>query len=461
MKNRQIIGSLIVAALAANVGGPSVFAQETNVDQRLEQLEQEVRILKRQRELDNEATGATAELAKKTPILQVDDKGFGFKSADGNFALRLRGQIKADSRFYLDDKAKAFADTFTLSSARIRVDGTVFRDFEFSIQPEFGSGTTTLLDAYLEWKQWSWLKVRAGKFKQPLGLERLQTDVDNSFTSLGLPSALMPNRDIGLQIGGDVVDGVFSYAVGVFNGVVDGSSSDGDNGDDKDVAARIFVHPFKKTDIELLQGLGVGVAASYGIQRGSTNVTNLASYRTAAGQNTFFSYRSGTGGTFVTGSRTRLSPQGYYYFGRFGLLGEYVISEQDVRRDVRQDTLRNQAWQVAGSFLLTDDKASYKSVSPKKPFSPKDGQWGAWELVARFGEFDVDDDAFTGGAASFANLATAASKATAWTVGLNWYLNKNVRAYLDYEETAFDSGAAGGKDRDTERVVFTRAQVSF
>jgi phosphate-selective porin OprO/OprP len=36
-----------------------------------------------------------------------------------------------------------------------------------------------------------------------------------------------------------------------------------------------------------------------------------------------------------------------------------------------------------------------------------------------------------------------------------------LKLVADYEETSFDGGAAGGKDRDTERVVFTRAQVSF
>ena len=75
MKNRQIIRSLIVAALAASVGGPGAFAQETNIDQRLEQLEQEIRILKRQRELDQEADGGEQQ-AKKTPILTTGQDGF-------------------------------------------------------------------------------------------------------------------------------------------------------------------------------------------------------------------------------------------------------------------------------------------------------------------------------------------------------------------------------------------------
>ena len=108
-------------------------------------------------------------------------------------------------------------------------------------------------------------------------------------------------------------------------------------------------------------------------------------------------------------------------------------------------------------MVLTGERASFRGVTPKKPFDLKSGGWGALELAGRYSVLRIDPDAFP----TFASLSTSAQEARAWTVGLNWYLNKNVRAYLDYEETAFDGGAAGGKDRDTERVIFTRAQVSF
>lgn len=466
MSRRQHILSLIVAVATATATSGKLFADDTNaalvgtVDQKIDQLDQEIRILKRQRELDQEQAQQAAQKAKKTPILQADDKGFGFKSTDGNFQLKLRGYVQADARFYLDDDAKTASDTFLLRRVRPILEGTLFKDFGFRIMPDFGGGTTVLQDTYLEWKHWSWLQVRAGKFKEPVGLERLQSGTDILFVERAFPTSLVPNRDVGLQLSGDVADGVVSYAVGVFNGVVDGGSSDGDNGDDKDLAARLFVQPFKKTDIEPLQGLGLGVAGTIGVQRGATNATNLASYKTA-GQQTFFSYRSGTGGTFANGRRSRIVPQVYYAWGRLGLLGEYVISEQDVQRAATKATLQNTAWQVAGSFLLTDDQASFKGVNPKKPFDLKNGGWGAWELVARYSVLDVDNDTFSGGAASFANPATSASRASAWSVGLNWYLNKNFRAYLDYEQTWFDGGAAGGADRPDEKVLFTRLQVSF
>ncbi len=48
---------------------------------------------------------------------------------------------------------------------------------------------------------------------------------------------------------------------------------------------------------------------------------------TTDGQQKFFTYNKNVN---ATGVHWRLSPQTYYYYGPFGLLGEYVISDQHV-----------------------------------------------------------------------------------------------------------------------------------
>ena len=456
MNSRQIISSLMIVALAVGAGGSGAFAQEKSIDQRLEQLEQEIRILKRQRELEQEQT---EQKAKETPVITAGKDGFSLKSADGNFELRLRALVQADGRFFLDDDAKNGTDTFLIRKARPILEGTLFKDFDFRLMPDFGNDSVALFDAFVEWRHWSWLKIRAGKFKPPVGLEQLQEDPNTLFAERALPTSLVPNRDIGIQLRGDLWDGVVQYQAGVFNGTADGVNGGIDNGDSKDFDGRIFLEPFKKTKIEPLQGLGFGVAGTIGNQDGSFATPNVPSFRTP-GQNVFFRYITGTALTntvVANGQRVRVSPQGYYYWGPVGLLGEYVISEQEVHNGAASDHLRNSAWQVAGSIVLTGERASFKGVTPRKPFDLKNGGWGALELAGRYSVLHVDPDAFP----TFASISSSAQEARAWGVGLNWYLNRNVKLVLDYEETSFDGGAAGGTDRDTERVVFTRAQMSF
>jgi phosphate-selective porin OprO/OprP len=444
------------ALIAVGTSAAGAFAQEKTIEQKLDELDQQVKLLQRQRELDKEAAD---QKAKETPIVTAGNEGFSFKSADGNFQLRLRAHVQADARFFLDDEDKNGTDTFLIRRARPIIEGTVFRDFDFRLMPDFGNDSVALFDAYMELKYWPWLKVRAGKFKPPVGLEQLQEDACTEFVERALPTGLIPNRDIGVQLRGDLWDGVVQYQAGVFNGVADGVNGGLDNGDGKDLEGRLFFEPFKKTDVEPLQGLGFGVAGTIGNQDGSLATPNLPSFKTP-GQNTFFKYLTSavlSNQAIANGQRVRLSPQGSYYWGPFGLLGEYVYSAQEVQKGIATDHLRNTSWQVAGTFVLTGERASFKGVTPKKPFDLKNGGWGAFELAGRYSVLHVDPDAFP----VFASAATSAQEARAWAVGLNWYLNKSVKLVVDYEQTSFDGGAAGGKDRCSEHVVLTRAQVSF
>lgn len=446
-----------IAAAIGVIGGPIFTAMADDApssslttEQRLNALEQEIGVLRKQ--LEQEKAQAVRK-TNETAIVVAGKDGFIVKSADNNFQLKLSGYVQADGRFYFHDGAHSFSDTFLVRRARPVFEATVYKDFTLRLMPDFGGGSTVLYDAYMDWKHWSWLGLRVGKFKAPIGLERLQNDPDEMFTETAFPTALVPTRDIGAQIGGDIFGGAANYAVGVFNGAVDGSSTtDIDTGDSKDLAARIFLQPFKNTDIEPLRKLGAGLAGSYGNQQITATSTNLPTYKTP-GQQTFFSYRSTA---FPDGERTRLAPQGYYYWGPLGLLGEYTISEQQVTLGTTSEPLRNRAWQVAASFLLTGDDAAFAGVNPKHPFDLKTGQWGAWEIVGRYHVLEVDHDAFP----TFANPATAARKATAWGVGLNWYLSRNIRANLDYEQTYFDGGATAG-NRPSEEVMFTRLQLRY
>jgi phosphate-selective porin OprO and OprP len=397
--------------------------------------------------------------------------GLYIQSADGANIIRFRGNLAVDGRWYSDHSTPVTADTWTFRRVRPYFEGTLDRIYDFRFMPDFGNGKSIIVDAFVTGRFQPWFVVQAGKFKGPVGLERLQPDQFNRFLELGFPSALVPNRDLGVQIGGDIGGGVLGYAVGYFDGVTDGNSTDAnpspdvDNDGKKDVEARLFAQPFIAAGNPYLRGLGFGIGGTYVNSTGSATNTLLASYKTP-GQQTFFSYRTGTTATYADGRRSRWSPQFYYYAGPLGVIGEYVDSSQRVSRQVtgtqkRSDTLDNQAWQISMSYFLTGEQATYNSYTPKSTFEPGKSGWGAWELVARFHQLEVDEAAFLDGTASFADPNTAPRKATAVGVGLNWYLNQNVKWMFDYERTRFDGGAAGGADRPGENAFLTRFSLVF
>ncbi|HZR16623.1 MAG TPA: porin [Verrucomicrobiae bacterium] len=420
---------------------------------RLDQLNHKIEKIEQNQELAKEAE---EERAKTAPKISLDERGFSFVSADENFKLRVRGYIQADGRFTLDDPANKFTDTFLLNRVRPVFEGTVFKNYDFKLMPDFGQGKAVIQDAYLDAHFLSWLNVRAGKYKAPVGLERLQSARDIVFVERSLPTDIAPNRDIGAWLHGDILKDVLGYEVGVANGATDGSSDDSDENDSKDVEGRLFAFPFKPSGIKPLEGLGIGVAGTTGHEDGTA-----PAYKTV-GQQTFFSFNSGV---TAQGDRSRISPQAYYYWGPFGLLGEYIVSYEDVRKGTLNKRLANSAWQVTASYVLTGEKASFTGVGPEHPFDPGHGQWGAFELAARVGQLDMDNDAFRNfGSAATPNLLAdptkSASQAFNWGIGLNWYLNRGVKLMLDYDQTHFEGGATRG-DRPTEHALFSRIQVAF
>lgn len=463
----------VVAVILGAAG--SVFGAEDDIEslkRQIQALDQKVRILERKTELEREGGEARN---KDGPRLTAGAEGFSFSSADTNFVLKLRGYVQADARFYVDDHIPG-NDTFLLRRVRPIFEGTVFKHHDYRIMLDFASGISSsslnngfLQDAYLNVHYWPEFQIQVGKFKPPVGLERLQSGANLLFVERGLPTQLVPNRDVGVQLHGELFGGSLNYAAGVFNGVQDSGSGDSDVGSDdhKDVAARLFARPFKNTKIAPLQGLGLGLGGSWGNQAGT-----LPSFKTP-GQQTFFSYVTGTGtnaNVTADGEHWRLAPQAYYYWGPFGVFGEYVMSSQKLRRDAGGspsvfDTAHNRAWQVAASWFATGEQNSFTPVKPLRPFSPGGGGWGALELAARYGELTLDPELFSAAATGGVPFASASSahKVRSWGVGANWYLNRNIKLSLDYDQTDFDGGNAkdGNVTAQDERVIMTQVQFQF
>ncbi len=454
--NRTIIVTLalgiVLATSKANAQSPDVDVNA--LLRRLQELEQKVKVLERKGELDKEAA---AEKAKVTPTVSIGSSGLVATSGDTNFSFALRGLVQVDNRTFFSDGGIQGNDGFILRRARPIFQGTLFRDFDFCFTPEFGGSAVSVLDAHINYGYEPWLQLRAGKFKVPIGIEQIQSDAATIFNEKSLVTSLMPNRDIGFQLWGDINGGVVGYSLGVFNGVGDArNTSNSDFEDKREFAARLFTQPFKKSNVEALKGLGFGVGGSWSDSSANGNGLPNGNGYVTDGQQQFYAY---TNNVVADGEHWRLSPQGYYFYGPFSLLGEYAISNQRVTRNVAPITsanLENSAWQVAAGWVLTGEDSTFTGVTPRNAFDPHNGKWGAFQVVGRYAELDIDDDAFP----LFANPLASATAVQSWSAGLNWYLNKNLTIKASYERTTFDGGGSV-VTRQPEQVFFTRMQLMF
>ena len=479
-------------------------------------------------------------LLAKEDSNRAEPQGFIIKSTDGKSRMMLTGYLNLDSRSYFNEEPYIVAATpaeaatpdvtrdydverqadylpyltgykrnpyrnknaFLLRRVRLIAQGDFSRIVEFRIMGAWDEGSTSLFDAYLDFNLRPWFKLRVGKYKSPIGLERLQSATALAFIERGLPTSLAPNRDVGVMIFGNLYKKTICYNIALLNGSVDNGNENNDIDNNKEIVIRFFAHPFKLTNHKLFKELGIGIAGTHGSKEGKLEDEYLPSYPMPAQDRNFFTYYSDSTdplqSTVANGEQTRIYPQMYYYYGRFGMLAEWVKSEQRVSR-LRENNLNtnesctvlsyqydyycrdhamitNTAWQIAVSFLLTNDRASYEGIIPASPFIPGGSGWGAFEIKVRYGETVIDRDAFghseSGGDAftKFVNPSDTPSRAKAWTVGFNWIFNRHFRLMVDFSKMSFysideyksvkESGEKNIKFSD-ERVIFARISLKY
>lgn len=245
--------------LAADETDTSTNVDIRTLEKQIQDLDQEVRELKHQQYEDQQTA------VKAQPRLSAGADGINFASANSNFVAGLHGVVQVDSRTFFQNGQIPGIDGFLLRRARIIFQGTVYHNFDYYLMPEFAGNSPQILDAYLNYRNRPELQLEAGKFKPPVGLEALQSDVNLSFNERTLATDLVPYRGIGAELHGDINKGAYGYQVGIFNGLPDLNTTAINTNFDNNMAfaGRVFAQPLKNSSIIPLQGLGVGLSGTY------------------------------------------------------------------------------------------------------------------------------------------------------------------------------------------------------
>lgn len=123
-----------------------------------------------------------------------------------------------------------------------------------------------------------------------------------------------------------------------------------------------------------------------------------------------------------------------FYLG--GEYSHFQVDRELVAGGPTVDHPEFSGWYIEGSWVLTGEPKQYSVTatnnevggfqSPKvaNPFSFDGDSWGAWELVARYSETDLNWDE---------TLATGVrgGNERIFAFGVNWYLNQNIKVQID------------------------------
>ena len=438
----------------------------------------------------------------KKPELKFKD-GMTIETADGKHSISLNGRLHADYRnFNYEDSNKgtntgAASDTFDIRRARMGLKGKLYENYEFEVSADLASptnstqpgGTTSVLDvAFLNINYFKQAQLRLGQFKMPMNLEKVTSSNNIDFMERSYINQFAPNEDRGVMLWGVPKDGV-TYALALSNGEGKNRNEKDSRVDGMEYLARGTVNFAQLMDNkDAVFHLGAAFSKT-DLSKTSSNTTNDTNFlagansvRTEGRGATFFTFPSVVGIANVDNSiqRNRTALEGVAAYGPVKLQTEWMKTnfQGDLTATKKFDNDVN-TWYAEALWMITGEKyadmykdGTFGAIKPKNNFEMgKDGM-GAWELGLRYSKFDASDfnsPLFVGAAATAANgVATAISKtgstfqADAWTAGIKFVPNPNVRFLVNYIQTSFDTPVPiAGKPEDNEKAITMRAQYNF
>ncbi|MBP8245444.1 MAG: porin [Phenylobacterium sp.] len=479
---------LLMGAAGLALTWPGLAAADPVTDAKIAALEQQLSLLQAQIADLKAATSARVAAPRAdaaTTSATIAGGKPSIASSDGKFSATLHGVMQLDTaRYDQDDRLPAAVTARDLSSganfrrARIGVDGKVFGNFDYNILFDFGgSGAEDSGRVQEMWVQYSGLKplrFRIGAFAPPLGLADAASTNGSLFPER--PAAADIARGLGggdTRIGAGVIgSGDHWFASAIATGPLVQSLNSGATGfnapvfdEQQGYALRFAGVPLHGSDWRIHVGanasavaqpsdLGPAAANRYALQLRERPELRVDGARLVdTGQIDAKGARAY--GLELAGQKQNLLVEGEYF--------DFSVARRNAAAGVADPSFKG--WYVQGGYLLTGERRKYNTSTAAfdapgvdKPFDPSNGQWGAWELAARYSTVDLN---------YAENNLVAANRVRGgeqdiWTVGVNWFPNPAVKFMLDYYDVSVDrknaAGAAIGQDY---RALNLRSQIAF
>lgn len=430
-----------------------LLCQQPSDAERLRTLEEKVQ--KQQEELD---------ALKKAPagggFTASPSDGLRVKTADGNLDVHVGGRFQEHLRAVLDrpDASRTAQDTFFVKAARLKVDGSFFKDYGFQVEGDFPSSSTgptpTLQSSFVEWKKLKEFRLMFGQFKAPMSQERLRSALFSDFIENSVLTRFVPGYEIGVQAWGQV--DVLGYQVAVTNGrghLDSAGRSRNDDNDEKELVARLTVTPIAG----LRFGLGGSITEIDDVPITGAAITNfdVATYELGV---TFFD-PGAAGAVNMDGRRTRLNADVSWAVGPVCLRAEYLARSDEMISGALEEDVKTTAWSGTLTWIVTgEDKSPETRITPAKNFD-LEGGWGAVELAARIAGAEIGDEIEDLGI----SFAGQANEVLSMSFGVNWWLTRNVRisANVVREDYKDDINFGGGRIEDVLTGFLARFQIDF
>ena len=493
-RGRVALGLLLGTTALAGLAGPALAAPADDLARRLEALEKSLAAQSRQlqqqqelieaqaaqiQDLKRTANATTADIKKtadEAPKLALSNGRATVSSGDGKSSVSLRGLLQYDAAYYAQKARSGVADLSSGSGfrrARIGFDGKLFSDWSYALQYDLGgSGTegSRLADAYLQYDGLAPVRLRSGSFATPQGLDDQTSATDLLFLERAAPAEAargIAGADGRKNLLSISANGEDYYAVASWSlaRVGDAATFDAQNA----AVGRLAYRVYKDQDTNVV------------LSAGGNYIFKLADTVSAPASNSPITLQNTVENNVDT---TRLVSTGAInaksatiwgleaganwknLYGQGGYFG-YKINRRDTLPDPSFD-----GWYLQASWVLTGEARRYNTATavwqtprPAKPFDLQKGDFGAWELAARYSKLTLDYRAGDDGLAIVTGSGgIRGGSQEGWTVGLNWYPNSVIRILLNYQHVDVARLNAAAPFTDIGQkvdILSARAQLAF
>lgn len=360
----------------------------------------------------------------------VGTEGFTYQAGD-DFSINLGARLHYDAAVYEDDITE-FTNRGDFRRARLELGIHAGDRLRFRFDYDW-AGSEGWRNAWAALRVTDRVAVRGGSMIAPFSMEDMGSSNDLTMMERATSNALAPGYGVGgaVQASGDH----WSAMVGWFGEPIDFDADSG-NSIGEGWGARVTYAPIRKSREVLHFGLGFQ----------DRDIDDDANFRLAArpesgvADNRFLDTGTLGGVTHYQAFNGEIA----YMRGPFSIQGEYA--QMDVDRTNRPDP-KFQGGYVTASYLITGERRRYSRASGVLGGVRVRKNSQALEVAARYSVLDLESETVSGGREE--NI----------TLGLNWYLNQNVRIMTNYIHAMAEPNRNG--DDEHANIGQMRLQIAF
>ncbi|MBN2668008.1 MAG: porin [Bacteroidales bacterium] len=376
-------------------------------------------------------------ISQRTPIdVENRDGILVFESADKKFKYWFDSRLYFDGAYFFDENAyNPIGNGVNVRRARFAIKANLWQNWYGELDLDFAGAVMELKDAYLKYTTDNQkFNFKIGNFKEGFSMESTTTSRYLMFTERSLVNELAPSRHMGVN--GTYSDQLFTAIAGVhFQKVGEAEevafteAKNKDDGIDEGISftGRLAIHP--KIGENLLVHVGGG--ASYRTPK--TSWETERAFRLSTRSLTTINRKkyldtdefSAIDNQFLTGAELAFAYKNIMF------QGEYMMTQ--FNRFEGYENAKFDGFYAQAGYLIFGGNYNYNNGEAEFTQVTRGKEWGDLELAIRYDYLNLNDF----------EAQIYGGSAQAYTIGLNYYVNDNVKFMLNYSILDHDRYANG------------------